>query len=904
MRKKTIAIALFLIAGILVYFNYFREENLPDDANQRIETTNAVYENEDYHVTAAKQTDFLKSKDTFFADGELKLLKKGTILRADSMEMDKENNVSLRKNIEGESESGWRLNSEQLYYHKAKDEISSDEGVKARDMNRDLSISSRRYRSDAKVTFMEMREDVEISTGKVKITGDSGDYSDKTKELVLSGKIEVSGYDKDNNSIGGEFKRLYYHIGTKQIRSEDPFHLLYRGIRLNGGRLVMNEADESFEITKDVSFEGGGYTIRAERIRRGPMGDIVYIDGPVSGGNAEYGMKAQRGEYRISEKKLYLLGEDGKLELTSAKGEKLQGNEIIFDNDKNTVEIKAKDKVRYQSAEGELYTKNIVYDLTARVAMIGNPYTFAGPRWESEGKAALYRADEKAGELSGAWILDKEKHQRVEGDKITADRLKETYILDGAAYVENDSYILRAPYVEYHERGTDSLIRGDYSVYMKKKEMTYKGTDALYNAEKGEFTDEGDVRVSGKNFEAYGRDLTYSEESGYGDVGSRILIENAQGTKIIAEKCTFLKDKEIRITGAVTLENEKIYAETTNGVYDLTTELVTLPDEIRAKSRDGSFAGTLQGGIYDNNSALFKGKNLVADYEAYHITADEAWYDFPEEKMTLSGNAVIRSRAVPGNVLQGTRLIYYKKTEEIEAEAGYTASYEIYKAKGERLRYGKQSGELAGKPIAISGQNGDFLEADAVAGRLSELRMDFTGNVTARRTTDGETTDFAGGTARVFLKKEGKNYVPARVEAEERVSLKQKEREAYAEYLEYQFEKKRLYAKDQVRVLGADEKNGLSEAEGHILNADILQETALLTGDVKLKNTAKNGDVSTGSGDRATLHYGRKEAELIGNARLESPEGIVAADRVFYEFSGRKAKARGNVYMEYKKKKN
>ncbi|MDR1834600.1 MAG: LPS export ABC transporter periplasmic protein LptC, partial [Fusobacteriaceae bacterium] len=447
MKKKIIYLLILILIGAVGYWNYFSDEELPDVTNQRIETNDAVYENEDYYVTAKKQTDFLKSKDTFFSFGKVLLLKKDTTMQAEDIALDKDNNMKLRKHIIGDSKSGWHLESEQMDYLKKEELITSEEGVKAVDTVKNLSISGKYFESDSRVTYIRMRENVTIESSKLKITGDRGEYTDERKEMVLSGRIKASGADRDNNPVEGEFEKLTYNVDTKLITTEDDFSLLYRGVKLSGGRMVVNETDESFEITENVRFEGGGFLIRAEKIERAAGSDVVLIEGPIRGGNDEYSIKAEHGEYHIGEKKLYLLAPENQLEITSKKGEVLRGTRIIFDNQANFAEIMSATGVEYQSEQGVLHTKVIQYDLAAGEVILEHPFTFRGPRYESDGREARYKTREKTGFMTYGYILDKEKNQRIAGDEIRGDRERKYYAAKGNAEMENERYFLKAPEV-------------------------------------------------------------------------------------------------------------------------------------------------------------------------------------------------------------------------------------------------------------------------------------------------------------------------------------------------------------------------------------------------------------------------------------------------------------------------
>ena len=51
---------------MLVYFNYYGSDKEVGDIRKIIETVNAVYESDDYHVEAEKEIDYIDEKESKF----------------------------------------------------------------------------------------------------------------------------------------------------------------------------------------------------------------------------------------------------------------------------------------------------------------------------------------------------------------------------------------------------------------------------------------------------------------------------------------------------------------------------------------------------------------------------------------------------------------------------------------------------------------------------------------------------------------------------------------------------------------------------------------------------------------------------------------------------------------------
>jgi len=65
-KKKIIYIAMGVIAVVLGYLNYFGSDKEVGDIRKIIETVNAVYESDDYHVEAEKEIDYIDEKEKAF----------------------------------------------------------------------------------------------------------------------------------------------------------------------------------------------------------------------------------------------------------------------------------------------------------------------------------------------------------------------------------------------------------------------------------------------------------------------------------------------------------------------------------------------------------------------------------------------------------------------------------------------------------------------------------------------------------------------------------------------------------------------------------------------------------------------------------------------------------------------
>ena len=122
-KKKIIYIAMGAIAVVLGYLNYFGSDKEVGDIRKIIETVNAVYESDDYHVEAEKEIDYIDEKESKFEKAKAKI--QGMLLSGDNVFLDKERNLALDTNIVGISPNGWKINASELKYNRETQELTS-----------------------------------------------------------------------------------------------------------------------------------------------------------------------------------------------------------------------------------------------------------------------------------------------------------------------------------------------------------------------------------------------------------------------------------------------------------------------------------------------------------------------------------------------------------------------------------------------------------------------------------------------------------------------------------------------------------------------------------------------------------------------------------------------------------
>ncbi|MGF6906315.1 LPS export ABC transporter periplasmic protein LptC [Fusobacterium sp. PH5-44] len=902
MKKKIIYILIGVAVLVLGYLNYFSDENLPDGGAPVI-TTKTKYENDEYKVEAEKQLDYLKTKETKFEFGELIILKDKTQIKADSIRIDKNNDLELRKNIRGRSENGWKIESEQIDYNKSKDIITSEEGIKAINEEKKLSIFGEKYISDSKISYIKLEKNVKLTVGKIFAAGDKGDYDEKSQIVTMEGNIKLGGTDNNDNPVSGNIKKLSYNMEKKIVESNESFDLIYRGIKLLGERILYNDESEALEITKNVAFEASGYKIFADKIIKEEKSNIVKIYGPIFGGNVEYQMNGNEGYFDTEKKELYIYGN---VKIVSKDKEELTGEQIILNDEKNTVTIVGTKErpVNYRSKDGVFTTSNLVYNFSNKDVFLNDYYKVDGTRYDSEGEKGYYNTEKKSGYVINGYVFDKVEKKKLSGNLLQLDAIEESYIGKGNVVYEDEQYILTGEEIEHNNKIGKGRIVSNYIMTLKENKVSYHGNDATYNSVTGDFIDDGLVKVKGESFETIGENLRYNSKTGIGYIESQLVFQNTKnGTRVTGEKFSFQKDSFVKITGAIVIENEQLVAKSTDGYYDLKREIIEIPNEIVITGKDGTFNGTIEKGVYKVNDGIFYGETFVGKYNEYDIESERVNYSTKDGKISLINNAHIVNRNLNGQKIYGNRLEYSTVNEIFEGHNGYTAHYSNYIVNGNNIVYNMKAGTLNGNGIEIVSDSGDTFSAEKISGLMREMRVDFINNAKAFITSQEEPTNFTGDFVRVYFKNVNKKYSPVRSEARGRVTFDQKERKANAEYIEYNIEKKILFAQNKVELYTNDKENGEIFAKGNKGTIFLNNDIATLSGKVYIKNIDLVKKVTEAYGDNGKINRKSGIVEFLGNVKIKNEEGHLTADKATYNMKTKKAKASGNVYVEYKNKK-
>lgn len=892
-KKKIVYGIIFIVVIVLGYLNYFGDEGELGKTEQVIETSNVTYKNEDYVVEAQLQKDYIKENETGFEKAKAKV--NDMLISGDNVFIDKVRNLALKNNILGISPNGWSFKAESVDYNKLKDEIKSTTGVTAINEEQGIKISGQNFTTDSKMSYIELTQDVVLENESVALKGDKGEYDDLTKIVVLSNNITLEGRGENVGLVDGHFKTLRYNSDSRILEAWEPFDTTYKGIKLSAESLYFKEDTEALKVSKNVVIEANGFKIYVDRLDKAGNSNILKIAGKIKGSDGTYSFEGDKGEYNTENKVLTILGN---IKGSSTKGEKIAGDRLVYDTNSKLMTLSGEKNVKYSSADGELITKVFNYNSETKEMSTDGAYTFSGTKYESKGKNLYYNGESKDVKITEGYLLDKEKKQKLSGDKIAYNTDTQDSSVIGKAFMEDEKYSLSSESIIYTGADKNAKINGNYIVKAQDSGMKFQGKDATYNQESGEFLSAGSVKLENENYIANGTDLTYNTKTGLGKLGSSIEIVNSKDNiRITGDTFSFKNGEYLEIAGNLHMEGEDVIVDSERARYSLKDKNIYIPEKIDFKSKDGKTYGIMSKGVYYIESSKFVGDNFNGKSNTATLTSRKMTYFSQGEKALFQGKVVMKDT---DSTFRGESVEYYPKTETVKSLEKYTINYKDFTFKGDNGVFNNKSGILDGNRSDITTANGDRFISDKVHGNLNEMIMDFTGNVNGHVNDNGVITTFSGEFSRVYFKNSGK-YEILRSEVRENAVFIQGDKKLKSDYIEIDSNRRLVFSKENTELTLVDAVNGETVIKSAVAEVDIDKDMATLIGNVQIKNNNSEYGLTNVTADRGIIRQKAGTVELIGHVEIENNESIVQADRGIYDMNSKKIKASGNVYVDYKK---
>ena len=880
-KKKIIYIAMGVIAVVLGYLNYFGSDKEVGDIKKIIETVNAVYESDDYHVEAEKEIDYIDEKESKFEKAKAKI--QGMLLSGDNVFLDKDRNLTLDTNILGISPNGWEIKASELKYNKTTQELISTKPMYAKNEEKGIEVLANKFKTTISMDNITLEDGVVIKNKLFSILADKANYNNANKTIVLEGNIRLSNrigdigdintlknikdiqnsdVNKTDKEMSGTFEKVYFNLDERNLYATDGFDLKYDEVGLKGKNIVLNEITQSFKVTDDVKFTYQDYIFDVNYIEKEPNSDIINVYGQIKGGNPIYSVLADKGEYNINDKKVRIFGN---VDITSTKGENLKLDNFIYSSETKEMDMYG-NKIKYTSPDNNLEAEYIHYNTITKEVTTDKPFD----SWNAKGEG-----------LTGTSIV----YNLGTKDFYSKENIT----------VKNKDYGLTTKNVTYKEETGILTAPEPYVIKSSSGDSTVNGNSIIYNKKTGELVSPGEITVDNKGTIIKGHDLVYNNISGLGKIEGPIPFENkADNMSGIAKELIIKKGDYVDLIGPIKARRETTNIEFANARYSYKDELIHVNTPVKFNDPVSSMSGSVSSATYSPKDSILRGTNFnMKEPDRSARAQNIVLYNKDERKLELVGNAYISS----GNDnISGPKIVYYLDTKDAETPTNSVINYDQYTIKSSYAKVNRESGAVFAKKADVKSIDGNEFSANQAKGNTNDV-VHFTGNVKGKSKQKEGDVFFTGDKADLYMSKVDDKYQAKKVIVDTKSTFTQLNRRIDSNYLELDLIKKEVYAKKNPVLTIDDGPKGNTLVKADDVTGYIDKELIKLNKNVYVKNINEKKEETVLTADRGSVT--REMADVYDRVKIVRNDSITTANEGHYDMVNRKIRAKGNVHVEY-----
>ena len=898
MNKKRIRNSILFVGIILLgYLNYYKEEDGFGVIPNVIETTNVVYDTSGYHIEAEKQIDDMDLDTTKFEKATAKYDE--MTLSGNKVFLDAGKNLFLEENIVGDNGAGWKMYSEAMSYNQYKDQLTSNKGMKAVNEAENLTLEGKEIVTNKKFDVIDISKDVTLSNDRIKISGDKGNYKDKTKQFVITGngKFESLGAEK----FSGEFNQGKYYTDKDKIELRYGYTGYYDGAIIKGKSLDYNNANQTFISRNNPVIQIDGYTINSREIKKLRPENEIDIVGKVSGTNGDIRFSGDYGVYKMDEKILYL---DGNVVITNSKGEKITGDLVRYNFETKIADLSNKGKdVVYTYETRKVTTKKMVYDFNKENMLLNDGYVFEDNEYRSIGKNMKYDNISKIGNIQEGKVFVKATGENLKANEINFDTIKKDYTAIGDVKIDSKNSIVTTDKVEYFTSQDKGIIPNNFVMKNKKDGSIINGKNAIYTISKNQVTSEEEFNYKNKDSYLSGKGILYDLTTEEGKILSAVNYKDSKsGNNVTGDKAVFKKENYLNIKENVKLTTKSEEMTTTEANYSFKKDIIDIPNKIEFRALDGSFKGNLVNGKLYNSKKLFIGNNLSGvSNKGENIVADKLEYSLNEKKAKLKNNVTITNT---DSKLTGNEVIYDTKKNEVFAVGNVKMNYQSNtKLTGENILLNNLTKDVSGEKIHMVTDKNEQISSNKFKGNLDKMMFRFLDNVNGSFMTKDEkgqipTTLKGEDVTLTFTQDKGKNKVH-RVAGKKGTIITREDQNIKSDDIVYNFLKGTVVANKNNRIYMNDDKNRTTIL-GEKMEGNLNEEKLYLKAKTTIESYNEKNEKTTLVGNSGVVDNKQETVELKENVKMENNQFIFSADRIIYNKKTQKVKAFGNTKIDYK----
>ena len=880
-KKKIIYIVLGVVALVLVYFNYYGSDKEVGDIKKIVETINAVYESDDYHVEAEKEIDYLDEKESKFE--KAKAIIQGMILSGDNVFLDKDKNLTLDTNILGISPNGWEIKASELKFNKETKELVSTKPMYAKNEEKGVEILANKFKTTISMDNITLEDGVVIKNKLFSILADKANYDNNTKIITLEGNIKLSNRigevgdintlkdvkslentsnNKKEKEISGTFSKVYFNLNERNLYATDGFDMKYDEVGLKGKDIVLNETTQSFKVTGDVKFTYQDYIFDVSYIEKEPNSDIINVYGQIKGGNPIYSVLADKGEYNINDKKIRIFGN---VDITSTKGEKLNLDNFVYSSETKEADMYG-NKIKYTSPTNNLEAEYIHYNTVTKEITTDKPFD--------------------------SW---NEKGEGITGTNIVYNLGTKDFYSKENITVKNKDYGLTTKNVTYKEDTGILSAPEPYVIKSTDETSTINGKSITYNKKTGELTSPGEIILNNKGTIMKGHDLVYNNISGLGKLQGPIPFENKEdkmsGT---AKEIIIKKGDYVDLNGPIKVKQDTTNMLVDNARYSYKDELVHVNTPVKFNDPVKSMVGSVSSATYSPKDSILKGTNFNMKEPDRSAKAQSiVIYNKENRRLELIGNAYLSSGK---DNISGPKIVYYLDTKDAETPTNSIIHYDQYTVKSTYGKVNKESGEIFVKNADVKSLDGNDFSSNQAKGNINNV-VHFTGNVKGKSKQKEGDVYFTGDKADLYMSKVNDKYEAKKVIVNTKSTFTQLNRKIVSNYMELDLIKKEVYAKDKPVLTIDDGEKGNTLVKADDVTGYIDKELIKLNKNVYVKNINEKKEETVLTADRGTVT--KQMADVYDRVKVVTKDSVITANEGHYDIVNRKIRAKGNVHVDY-----
>ena len=880
-KKKIIYIVLGVVALVLVYFNYYGSDKEVGDIKKIVETINAVYESDDYHVEAEKEIDYLDEKESKFE--KAKAIIQGMILSGDNVFLDKDKNLTLDTNILGISPNGWEIKASELKFNKETKELVSTKPMYAKNEEKGVEILANKFKTTISMDNITLEDGVVIKNKLFSILADKANYDNNTKIITLEGNIKLSNRigevgdintlkdvkslentsnNKKEKEISGTFSKVYFNLNERNLYATDGFNMKYDEVGLKGKDIVLNETTQSFKVTGDVKFTYQDYIFDVSYIEKEPNSDIINVYGQIKGGNPIYSVLADKGEYNINDKKIRIFGN---VDITSTKGEKLNLDNFVYSSETKEADMYG-NKIKYTSPTNNLEAEYIHYNTVTKEITTDKPFD--------------------------SW---NEKGEGITGTNIVYNLGTKDFYSKENITVKNKDYGLTTKNVTYKEETGILSAPEPYVIKSTDETSTINGKSITYNKKTGELTSPGEIILNNKGTIMKGHDLVYNNISGLGKLQGPIPFENKEdkmsGT---AKEIIIKKGDYVDLIGPVKVKQDTTNMLVDNARYSYKDELVHVNTPVKFNDPVKSMVGSVSSATYSPKDSILKGTNFnMKEPDRSAKAQNIVLYNKENRRLELIGNAYLSSGK---DNISGPKIVYYLDTKDAETPTNSIIHYDQYTVKSTYGKVNKESGEIFVKNADVKSLDGNDFSSNQAKGNINNI-VHFAGNVKGKSKQKEGDVYFTGDKADLYMSKVNDKYEAKKVIVNTKSTFTQLNRKIVSNYMELDLIKKEVYAKDKPVLTIDDGEKGNTLVKADDVTGYIDKELIKLNKNVYVKNINEKKEETVLTADRGTVT--KQMADVYDRVKVVTKDSVITANEGHYDIVNRKIRAKGNVHVDY-----